>query len=224
MKLKVLVLGIVFGCGYGLCLVFSDATHQSVNMNFPGGYKFEIDATRPEIDHKVILEGIYKNEFLREGLLGWLATHDIFKITNDDLAVALNKNLCEPIPQQPLSARLKSGQACAELEVAKGLRNLSAQKHVPFHYVGISVQVGIPSSSNQPLVGQANVCNQSELLGKLVELMNPQINSRIEVQATQRYPCTLKPYPDIQLNATDASQLFTGAFGEYQEAIAVVLN
>ena len=198
---------------------------SAVELTFPGGVAMKMDGSQP-IAHSELLEDIFSEKFSRDGFVGWLAEKDIYSIRDERLVDAINKRLCESIPEQPFEARIQAARACAEENVATSLRMLVARRQIPFHYVGTLVKVGIPSLEDQPPVGRANVCAESDLLDKEVELTNHRNGRRIEIEASWgRYPCTgYATFPDIQLNFDDAQELFPGALDEYQEAVAVILN
>ena len=202
----------------------SDPTRQAIEVKFPGGAAVKIDSSKPEISHDKVLNDIFADRFAREGLMGWLAEKNIFLFTDPRLADALNKNLCDPIPAEPVDQRIRAAKACADQAVAKSLRDLVEAKKVPFHYVGRLVSVGFPTDS-QPNDGYANVCEERELRSTKFELTNLQTQKRIEVQASGRYACTgFTRVPDIQLNFADARKLFPTPLDKYEEAIAVPLN
>ena len=139
---------------------------------------------------------------------------------------ALSERLCEPIPDEPLSDKIKAGKKCSDLPVAKGLRNLASLYQVPFHHVGTIINVGISlDSEHRPPEGKANVCEEGELRGKRIALTDMRSKQSIDVVATGRYACReFSRYPDLQLNSNDAGKLFSGPLDEYQKAIAVVLD
>ena len=223
---KTVVVGLVVLAALFLALnFFSNPTEQSVEVTFPGGSALRLDASQPEIAHDQLLEEIFADTFMRVGLMGWLADKDIFSFGDARLVEALNERLCGSIPEEPLDQKIKASQDCAEVPVAAALRQLVDQRQVPFHYVGISVQVGIPAREDQPEFGRAHACEDSEFRGKRVELTNPSTSKRIEVQVSGTYLCTgFNEFPDIQLGSEDAQELFPGSFQKFQEAIAVVLN
>ena len=162
-----------FGAGWGVCAMTSDSSRQTMELTFPGFAGLKIDTSQSEIAHDKLLEDIYAQQFSRSGLMGWLADKDIFSLGDARLVEALNERLCESIPEEPLDQKIKASQNCANLPVATGLRQLVSQKRVPFHYVGVAVQVGIPAREDQPRIGRASVCEDSELRSKRVELTNP---------------------------------------------------
>ena len=206
---------------------FSGPTEQSVEVTFPGGSALRLDASQPEIAHDQLLEEIFADTFMRDGLMGWLVDKDIFSFKDARLVEALNERLCGSIPEEPLDQKIKASQDCAALPVAAALRQLVDQRQVPFHYVGISVQVGIPAREDQPGLGRAHACDDSEFRGKRVELTNPRTSNQIEVQVSGTYRCTgfqINMFPNIQLGSEDAQELFPGPFQKFQEAIAVALN
>ena len=230
LKNKSLVLYVIialvgFGAGWVICSMTSDSSRRTMELTFPGVAGLKIDISQPEIAHDKLLKDIFAQQFSRDGLMGWLADKDIFVFKDERLVEALNKRLCDIIPEHPLDRKIKAAQDCAELPVSTSLRQLADQKRVPFHYVGIAVNVGVPEREDQPQIRQASVCANSALHGERVELTNPRTGNRIDVQATGRYTCTgFTTYPDIQLTFEDARKLFSEPLGKYQEAVAVVLN
>ena len=224
---KNITIALVVSFGLGLFVGTrgpSDPTDQTTEVMF-GDFGLKIDTSQRQVDHRTLLENLFANDFGRAGLMSWLGDKDIFSFDDDRLTEALNKRLCVPIPEQPLDQKIKTSQDCADLPVAIGLRQLADQKRIPFHYVGITVQVGIPAREDQPQTGGAHICADSALRGKRVELTNPLTSNRIEVHPSGTYECTgFTKFPDIQLSFEDAQELFSGPLYELQEAVAVGLN
>lgn len=193
----------------------------SVELTFPGG---TARLAGTSISHDSVLAKIWDEDFARAGLLGWLAEKNIFHIEDVRVVDALNNELCDPIPGQPLQDRIEAQQTCAEVSVASGLRELRESRRIPFHYVGRVVRIGVPT--NGPRTGQAWVCRNSEFLGKTVELTILQTGKQIEVVAAGGvYNCTdVGNFPHLQLNREDAANLFPSALEQYQEAIAIVVD
>ena len=202
-------------------------TTQSVNITFPGGIALEMDVSQPEIAHSALLTQLFSEEFTRDGVLGWLAREQQnFSISDERLVAALEESLCDPIPNSPLSEKIEKGQECAAKSVAVALRRLQEEKRIPFHYIGVPVRVGVQADeASRPLPGRANVCRESELLGRQVELFDPVSSNTIEVLASGSYPCTgFSRYPNVQLGPDQARQLFNRPLQEYQDAVAVALD
>ena len=225
----VLSVGLVLGfvAGVLICLWWSGgAESMEIEVTGPNGTTLHLAVEGFTLDQQALLNAIYKDDFARDGLMGWLSDKQIFKTSDPSLADALNTELCEPIPPTPLSAQIEAARKCAELPVALRLRELADQRDTPFHYIGRIVQVGIPENEmNRPPNSRANVCGEGGLHGRAVRLTNPLNNKSIEVEATGRYVCTgYDRVPDIQLNPTDAAAIFDGPRDEYQEAVAVVLG
>jgi hypothetical protein len=219
--LVTLVIGFLVGRGTP-----SDPAKQSVKILFPGGGSVEMDVSQREIAHAAVLERLFSEEFTRDGVLGWLARKAIFSVHDERLVNALKTDLCEPIPETPLAARIEKARACASRPVANGLRALAEQKLPPFHYVGVEVRVGVQAEElHRPTQGNANVCRESGFLGKQVALTDPASGAQVVVRASGSYPCTgYARFPDIQLNPEDARALFNRALLEYQKAVAVPLD
>ena len=150
----------------------------------------------------------------------------MYWIKDAELPDALNKSLCDPIPDSPLDQHIAAATACAETGVADGLRRLSASHKVPFHYAGKNVVIGIQGDpAHAPRPDFANACDGSSLSGKRVELTNLSNDNKITVYTTGLYPCSgVGTTPDIQLNPDDAARLFDGPFRKLQSAVAVPLN
>ena len=203
----------------------SDALLRTLSIEFPAG-KIKIDAKLPKVNYEQLLEEIYSKEFSKAGLMGWLNQKKVFSFTDESLVTALNKDFCDPIPDEPLDKKLDVGRKCASQPVAKKLRELAKSKEVPFHYVGVVVKVGIPKLDDQQPVGRASVCKNSEFLGQKIQLTNLRTkpNKSIEVLASGLYDCTgVGTTPDIQLNYKDAKELFLVPLDKFQEAVAVIL-
>ena len=202
-------------------------TTQSVNITFPGGFGLEMDVSQSEIAHSALLTQLFSEEFTRDGVLGWLGREQqVYSISDVELVTALERSLCEPIPDSPLQERIEKARECAARPVANGLRRLQEEKKPPFHYVGIQVRVGVQAAEGaRPALGRANVCRESDLFGKQIELTDPVSGNEIVVRASGSYPCTgFSRYPDVQLGPDQARDLFVSALLEYQDAVAVSLD
>ena len=210
-----------------LCLAVFSLTScaTKLSINFPEGDKVTVVADSKGISHDELLKSIYSEETARDGLLSWLAEKDVFSMEDGRLADALNKRLCDPIPGEPVEERIKSAGECASKPVAENLRKLADNREVPFHYVGKHVDVGVQNDApHSPDNGEANVCGDSELFGRTLELTDEATGERIEVRATRTYTCEgYARYPGIQLNGKDAARLFQKPLDEYQRAIVVIL-
>ena len=219
------------GCailGFALCFFWMtrDSEEQELHITGPGGWSLNAGAKNSKVNYQDLLNRLHDDDFGRDGLIGWLAAKGYFNFGDPRFVTALSERLCEPIPNEPLSAKIKAGKKCSDLPVAKGLRNLASLYQVPFHHVGTIINVGISlDSEHRPPEGKANVCQERELRGKKIALTDLRSKQSIEVVATGRYACReFSRYPDLQLNSNDADKLFSGPLDEYQKAIAVVLD
>lgn len=205
----------------------ADETPDKVVVAFGQGKKIDISYSQQEIGYEEMLSEIYSNEFAKSGLMDWLAERDIFSFDDPSLAFALNTKLCEEIPSENLSERIEKSKKCADLKISKELRRLADKKQVPFHYIGKSIQIGVPRKGHQPSSGEANTCKKGEFDDTRVELVHPSHSERyIIVNAYGGYECGggFGKFPHIQLSAEDATKLFPGPLDKYQEAIAVILS
>ena len=224
-----LILGLAGVAAIGV-LVFlglpSDPTRQAVKITFPGGGELEMDVSRPEIDHASLLERLFSEQFTRDGVLGWLAEQGVLSIQDARLVSTLESELCEEIPRAPIDARLQKASECASNPVAHGLRTLAEHRKVPFHYVGLQVRVGVQADTrSRPGKGKANVCRESDLLGKEFELTDLASGRNLILQASGYYNCTgYSRYPEVQLDPADARDLFRRPLREYERAVAVPLD
>ena len=154
---------------------------------------------------------MFANDFMKDAAIKWLEKKEkIYPVESPDLASAVASELCSPIPDAPMDARLAKGRECARKPVVKALRELASEHMPPFHYVGITGKLGVPDDENdQPAKGKASVCRDSDLFGKNLQVVNPLDSTAIEVEASGYYLCThAVTFPDIQLGSGDASRLF----------------
>ena len=210
---------IVFILAFG----FSRMGAKSLSIGLPLGASIDVEAD--DMPQAELLDKMWANEFGRAGMLDWLFQRSVFQITDARLAEALEE-LCGDFPDTPLEDRVVKQQECADRTVAKALRALMRSRRPPFHYVGLQVRVGISlDEEHRPANGYANACQESELLGRRIELTNPLNHKQVQVMATGRYPCSgMGITADIQLNEVDASTIFDGALRKHQASIAVVLD
>ena len=224
--------GLGIGVGAAVVGLFwfgtSGAGTRNLAINIPGAGSISMEAANNEIDQEEVLNTLWGNEgsFTRSGMIGWLADKGIYELTSLNLVQAIENDLCGPIPDSPLDERIERGQECAAKVVARQLRELAQRKSPPFHYVGVSVQIGISlDEEHRPPDGRANACSEGEFSGRSVQLTNPLNDNQIIVLATGTYPCSgIGRTPDLQINEPDATELFDGPLDKYETVIAVILN
>ena len=172
---------------------------------------FELNVEGESLDYENMLKQLFSDTFLRSAAVGWLEQKEkIYPIESPALATAISTEICSPIPNSPLEAKLAKGQECAQKPVASALRELSSEHKPPFHYVGIKGDMGVPDKRmNQPPRGTANVCRDGPFLGKKLQIGNLLNTKVIEVDAKGFYLCTpAATFPDIQLGPDNALELF----------------
>ena len=226
-KLQHLGGALLVGIFLGAVAMALISDHESTNLSVAvGSLSLGLETVDGKIDQQKLLDDMYAENFARDGLMGWLRKKSIYEISDQGLADALNQDLCEPIPEEPIASRIATGAACAEKPVARRLRELVQGRQPPFHYVGSEIEVGIPSADDgRPDEGRANACQEGPLVGRKVLLMNPLNEKEIEVLATGRYACPgFRKTADLQLHPNDANRIFDGALDKYNDAVAVVMN
>ena len=228
---KAMGLGGLIGAGVVgiLCfaLGFTEAEEKGFSLEFIGLGSLSLETKDGKVDHETFLTEMFSKDFAKAGASAWLRENEqMYWIKDSKLPDALNKSLCDPIPESPLDLHIAAATACAEIAVADSLRELSASHKVPFHYAGKNVTIGIQGDpAHAPRPDFANACDGSSLSGKRVELTNLSTDNKITVYATGLYPCSgVGTTPDLQLNPDDAARLFDGPFRKFQSAVAVPLN
>ena len=167
-------------------------TRASIIIKGPDGKGgFELNVTGEPVDYKSVLQGMFSDEFLQPAAIGWLATKQrMYKIDREELVVAISKDLCDPIPEKPLSEKIESGRKCAEKVVAARLRDLSDKRQPPFHHLGKVATMGFPGNrKHRPGQGFANVCKSGDFRGRKLQVSNPANQNVVEVEATGYYDC-----------------------------------
>lgn len=215
-----LILGLGVGLGYLLC----SAGATRIRITGPEGSAIEIDSND---DYLGVLEEIYNHELLRGGMKEWLAGKSTFEIQDPRLVRALRNDLCDPVPdtRSSMDSLMEDGRKCADVPVAKGLRDLAEEKVAPFHYLGSEVRIGKQVEDlHRPRDGYANACREGYFYGRTVQIRNKINPSRsVKVQALNPYPCPPGTEADIQLNENDMAKLFPGPVDKTEEAYAFVL-
>ena len=223
------IVSIFLAFGLLISTLASCAGNRALNVTLPEGdvkvADAMVDVDSVAVGHEELLEGMFSEDASKDALMVWLAGKKIFSFDDPRLAEVLENDLCAPVTGESPKARVAAAEECASKDLAAALRKLSEQRKVPFHYVGTVVQVGVPSTEDQPVAGRANVCRNSKFRTKKLELFNPQTSGRIEVVASGLYTCTgYSDYPDIQLNYADAKQLFRNPLDKYQQVVAVPIR
>ncbi len=194
-------------------------------VTFPGGFSVDVAAQQERVSHDTLLDHLYDEPFSQAGLMEWLRQRSIFHIADRVIADSLPQ-LCSDLGSDAsLKTRLAWQRECANVALVRDLREMVQRRQVPFHFVGQEVRIGVPSTEDQPALGQANACAQGLLHGRTIELTNVTNRRQITVSATGQYRCTgLIGTPDLQLSHIDAQNLFDGPIDKYQDAVAIVVD
>lgn len=204
--LVIAISGLSIGFFMGWLLLGLGAKKGAIEWEY-GNSKLKIDVEKDLEGPDVLLKKIFSAPFSKDGALGWLKKeHKVFSIGDMDITEEIQKLNIE----NPLSRRL---------------REISEKRKGPWAYQIAEVSIGIPPHKLQPDKGYANVCESGDYLRQKVELTNPKSDKRINVVATGKYSCPPDyEYPDMQLNADDAKELFGGVvFDKTQKAKALIL-
>ena len=214
---------LTFLLGIAIGFAVAKMGFTKVSITGPDGVGIELDRN---IDHLQVLEEMLADPLMGKGMIGWLAEKSVYEISDPSLAIALNQDLCDPIPDSPMEALMEKGDECASKPVAKALRDLARAKEPPFHYLGSPVRVSKQvEEPHRPSVGYANTCREGLFFRQDIQIRNPLDDGRIvQVKAQGSYPCPPSPRSDIQLNEIDMSKLFDGAVMETEAAYAFVLE
>ena len=213
------VLGFVLGL-----ILCSFAEIRNISVGPTGGVDVQMrDQNDPE--H---FRSVWENADRKSLLLSLLAERGVYPADDPNVVKAISE-LCAPIPKEPLTEFLSAAEDCAEKPVPKLLRQLAEKKKLPFHPVGRTVRVGVPSPTDQPKVGSANTCLEGEFYRRQVLLTNPRNGRQVAVRADRHYGegifCgALVGAADLQLNEKDAFAIFDGPLNKFEEALALVVN
>ena len=215
----VIVIGLVFAAGF----LTAKRGFTRVSITGPDGIGITLDG---DTDYLEVLKYMYGHELLGPGMIGWLAEKSVYPIDKPELVEALGKDLCEPIPDDPMEELMAKGKACADLPVARGLRELARQRKPPFHYIGSPVRVSKQvEEPHRPQEGQANTCREGPFYRRNIQVRSPIDEYKaVEVSASSSYACPPNPQAHIQLNEVDMAKLFDGPVGETEDAYAFVLE
>lgn len=227
------LMGIGIGFSLGVLVMFllgglaRDSKKASMKVELPGGGTVGVE-TEGRDDYATALERIFSDKVTRGKAIAWLESHgNVFAPTSERLADAVSRQACEAIPDGVTPEAMKAKRDCAELPGVRRFRELANSHEVPFHYVGLLGDMGVPAgAANKPARGSANVCKPGELHGKRLQVASADGERQIEVTATGYYLCTAAvPAPDIQLNPEDALVLFpNGALSKKEPVILVPLE
>lgn len=226
---------VVGGIGFiaGALLVFllggltRDSKKASMKVDLPGGGTVGVE-TEGRDDYATALERIFADKATRAKAVAWLESHgNVFAPTSERLADAVARHACEAIPDGVTPEAMQAKRDCAERPGVRRFRELANSHEVPFHYVGVLGDMGVPASAaNKPARGSANVCKPGQFHGKRLQVASTDGEQQIEVNATGYYLCTdAIPAPDIQLNPEDALALFpNGSLSKKEQVILVPLE
>lgn len=217
------IVGLIIGLGLWRVLP-SDAAKTELDWKF-NGQSLKLNVAKDLRDPEAMFKKLFGTEFSRAGALALLRRQNIFSMEDSSFLDAL-RNYCPNEVAQPESPEQhqKRLRKCFEFGVLRQLRQMAVDHSPPFQYIGTEVRVGTPERDQPPDL-HANVCASGGLLGHRIEIDNPALKTTVIVQATGYYDCTgFSDFPDIQLNAHDASTLFGRPTRKYENAIAVVLG
>ena len=190
----------------------------NVTFDFPGG-QLIFEAERGLIPYSELLDSLFSSELYRPAAESWLRSERYFSIADQHLPDSLSAHLCDPIPEAPLDLMLEKARECAERGVARGFIRLRDERAVPFHRVGHEVVVGFPDPP--PPTGRANACQNGDLLGKTVTVIEPESGRAKVVEVSGYYPCPGGPFPDLQIHRDDARQLLRRPLRETEQLLVV---
>ncbi len=176
-----------------------------------GLFSIKINNEGESLDYQTILEAMFDNNFIKSAAIEWLGKeHNIYPLEDVSLVTAIEKSLCDEIPEKPWHERFKKANDCAKKPVAAKLRKLANNHQPPFHFVGFERVAGFPAGQGAPTTGYAYVCGNRQFFGKQLHVMNPKTNKLVEVNASRSlgYCTGLSGRPDIQLGSHDARTLF----------------
>ena len=213
-KPAICFLGFVVGA-----VVFSFADIQNVEIDPSGGFNV---TTRTPNDVEY-LQTVWEDADRRAILVSVLAERGLF-LADDIRVVEAITNICDPIPTEPLDARLAASQACAEQPVPTRLRALARQGDPPFHPAGSIVRIGVPE--DQPPIGTANACQNGAWYRRRIELANIRDGRTVIVFASGHYGrgvCGVGT-ADLQLNTEDALAILDSPLDTFEEAVATIVN
>lgn len=204
-----------------------DSKTASMTVALPGGGTVGVE-TEGRDDYATALERIFADKATRGKAVAWLESHgDVFSPNSERLADAVARHACESIPPGVTPEAMKAKRDCAERPGVRRFRELAMNHEVPFHYVGVIGDMGVPAgAANKPARGSANVCKPGDFHGKRLQVASMDGERQIEVNATGYYLCTdAIPAPNIQLSPEDALTLFpNGALSKREQVIVVPLD
>lgn len=232
MNLKDLSIGIGIGVIATSLLAYAyfsaniaEPKDMTLKINGPtgvGSIDLAFKGTANSIDYKAVLNQMFSNELMRDGVIGWLGKNQrIYSLEAVDFANALKTGACEPFPEKPAELRLQKRQECADKPSNDALRKLAFSGEAPFHSVGKKVRIGTQSESGRkPINGVALVCNEGEYANKKLIVVNASGLTK-EFIGSPGYLCPdAKQFPEMQLNLDEAKELFGQKLNKYNFAIA----
>ena len=199
-----LLLGLAAGWG----LTGTDAKRTDIRWKY-GNSELVIDLEKDLASDEVLLAKIFSTDYSAAGARDWLKGQ------------AQVYDYKDPAIAEPL--------ATVEYDepVSRSLRDLRNRRVGPWSYQIQEVNVGIPGAEFQPRLGHANVCESGIFRNRTIEVFLPdQPERRIKLEATGRYSCPEGyKFPDLQLNALDAEELFGFRnFSKLEPAAAIVVG
>ena len=119
------------------------AQTQKVILKLPkGSLEIQMGQDR-QIDHRTVLEEIFKDDYAKSAAEAWLRdNHDKYDIADPQLIDKI-RNLCPDIPEEPILERQERLKRCAsKTHLIEALRELASKHQPPFQYIGNAIKVG----------------------------------------------------------------------------------
>lgn len=188
-------------------------TDLQFKITGPGGHSAALTVAGGAIDHEEVMKKMFSDSFVASGVRDWLASNRKMASVRDvRLAGMIEQYACDSIPAEPLQDYLDALRTCAERPENRSLRDLAlSRKGYPFHVVGVPLRVSVPEKMNWPDAENASICRDSPMFGTRIELVNPQRNTSIFVDATGSIPCSKIAGVGTQLHLhPDASRKLFG--------------
>ena len=206
---------LIVACMVAALLGFALGRNSDFDLEIKSGDKSAKLAVKGgAVDYEKVLETIYANDFLRGAARQWLSDkHGVVAIADTGLASAIERKACDKIPDAPWQSKIQALKACAETPRNSQLRDLALRRRAaPFHPVGAFTRMSIPDHKRDiPPTGGANICDR-DLLGRKIEVYNPELSKSIYVTPTGHIPCSgvAEIGTHLHLHPDDAAKLFGG--------------
>ena len=160
----------------------------------------------------------------RKEIERWLEKNwQLYRVDDSSLVDAVD-SLCPFIFEDEIYSYQNKLENCMYLSLVKQLEIQPMDQYPDFQAVSYDVRVSVPPEKYQPALNIAYTCFSGKFAERLVRLSSHNGRDHLDLHVVGGYSCRDgDSYPDLQLNARQANNLFKHKLSQIKTAVAFIL-